>query len=180
MPKFKRLNQRQEVFAQGIASGLSGVEAFKRVTPGNPKDCDAKANQMRGQPGVEERIRELMRENARESEMTRKELLNFYAAVIRTPADQVPAGSPVIQSYETTESGYKIRVCDKIAAGAQLQKMTGWNEPERVELTGDSLNAYIIALRRQPIGGGEVLELENGESELENNEYGLRTPTRPE
>jgi hypothetical protein len=35
-------------------------------------------------------------------------------------------------------------------------------------------------LRRQPIGGGEVLELENGESELENNEYGLRTPTRPE
>jgi hypothetical protein len=58
--------------------------------------------------------------------------------------------------------------------------MTGWNEPERVELTGDSLNAYIIALRRRPIGGGEVLELENGESELENNENGLRTPTRRE
>jgi hypothetical protein len=61
----------------------------------------------------------------------------------------------------------------KVAAGAQLQKMTGWNEPERVELTGDSLNAYIIALRRQPIGGGEVLELENGEPELENNENGF-------
>jgi hypothetical protein len=166
MPKFKRLNQRQEVFAQGIASGLSGVEAFRRVTPGKPKDCDAKANQMRGQPGVEERIRELMRENARESEMTRKELLAFYATAIRTPADQVPPGSPIIQSYEVTEHGHKIRIIDKAAAGAALAKMCDWNAADRVQITGDSLNKYIVALRARPIGGevheGEVRELENG------------------
>jgi hypothetical protein len=60
MPKFKNLNQRQEVFAQGIASGLSGVEAFKRVTPGNPKDCDVKADKMRRQPAVAARIQELL------------------------------------------------------------------------------------------------------------------------
>jgi hypothetical protein len=62
--------------------------------------------------------------------MTREELLDFYAEVIRTPADQVPAGSPVIQSYETTESGYKIRVCDKSCGRCTAAK------DDRLERTG--------------------------------------------
>jgi hypothetical protein len=165
MPKFKRLNQRQEMFARGIASGLSGVEAFKRVTAGDPRDCDVKANQMRGQPGVEERINELMRENALESEMSRKELMTFYARTIRTPADRVPAGSPVIQAYEETpEGGRKIRICDKIAAGAQLARMTGWNEPDKLELSASSsLTQYLSDLRaeREPLPA-KVIEIENG------------------
>jgi hypothetical protein len=45
----------------------------------------------------------------RKSQMTRAELLNFYAGVIRTPADRVPSGSPFIQAYEeTSEGGRKI------------------------------------------------------------------------
>jgi Terminase small subunit len=177
MPRLRK--QTYEIFSQFAASGLSLAESYRRTT-GRTAHADVKGSQWHRYAGVKERITELKAENAKRSQMTREELLDFYAEVIRTPADSVPSGSPVIQAYETTESGYKIRVCDKIAAGAQLQKMTGWNEPERVELTGDSLNAYIIALRRRPIGGGEVLELENGESELENNENGLRTPTRRE
>jgi hypothetical protein len=177
VPKLRKVCH--EKFAQAVASGLNASEAYRQVS-GNHKNANVHSDEWMKCRGVEERIAELRRENDRRSQMTREELLDFYAEVIRTPADSVPSGSPVIQAYETTESGYKIRVCDKIAAGAQLQKMTGWNEPERVELTGDSLNAYIIALRRRPIGGGEVLELENGESELENNENGLRTPTRRE
>ena len=106
--------------------------------------------------------------------MTREELLTFYADVIRTPADQVPAGSPVIQAYEMTESGHKIRIADKIAAGAALSRMTGWNSPEQLEIgAGDSLKNYLLALRRQTLGGGgmsslageqaaPMIELENG------------------
>jgi hypothetical protein len=37
--------------------------------------------------------------------MTREELMDFYAEVIRTSADQVPAGSQVIQACEPTEHG---------------------------------------------------------------------------
>jgi hypothetical protein len=186
MPKLKRLNQRQEIFAQGIACGLSGVEAFKRATPGNPKDCDVKAHKMRWQPLVAARIEELIRENERESAMVRKEfwrenarknvmtreqLLNFYTEAILTPADRIPPGSPVIQNYERTEHGEKIRIVDKAAAGAALSKLCGWNEAEKVEITADSLNAYIVALRNRPIGGeiieGEVCELENGQAPCE-------------
>jgi hypothetical protein len=54
----------------------------------------------------------------------REELLDFYAEVIRTPADSIPAGSPVIQAYEQDGEGrVKLRICDKVTAGAQLQKM---------------------------------------------------------
>ena len=84
--------------------------------------------------------------------MTREELLAFYAAVIRTPADRVPAGSPVIQAYEMTESGPKIRICDKAAAGAQLAKMCGWNEPDKVEMRADSLTSYLRELRSRSHG----------------------------
>jgi hypothetical protein len=118
--------------------------------------------------GVCQRITELMAENANRAQMSREELLTFYAAVIRTPADQVPAGSPVIQSYEVTESGHKIRICDKAAAGAQLAKMCNWNAPERVELGTDSLSTYILQLRQQPIGGGPILPLERNVTPIEN------------
>ena len=65
-----------------------------------------------------------MAENANRAQMSREELLTFYAAVIRTPADRVPAGSPVIQAYEKDGEGHvKLRICDKTAAGAQPQKM---------------------------------------------------------
>jgi hypothetical protein len=104
--------------------------------------------------GVKARIQELMRENERKSQMTREELMAFYAAVIRTPADQVPAGSPVIQAYEMTEHGHKIRIVDKAAVGQALAKMCDWNSADRIKLsTDDSLSAYLLELRAKPIGG---------------------------
>ena len=77
----------------------------------------------------------------------------FYAAVIRTPADRVPAGSPVIQAYEQDGEGrVKLRICDKAAAGAQLAKMCGWNEPDKVEMSANSLTSYLRELRSRSLG----------------------------
>jgi hypothetical protein len=163
-------NQRHEVFAQGIAKGLSASDAFRAVTLGNPKNVDIKACQMRRQRGVEERIRELRAQNARKSEMTREELLAFYAAVIRTPADQVPAGSPVIQAYEMTESGHKVRIADKIAAGAALSRMCDWNSPERFEVSSDSLRSYLLELRTKSLFGEPAVPIERPVLPLGNGE----------
>ena len=53
----------------------------------------------------------------------------------------------------------KVRLADKISGMQQLSKMTGWNEPERVEVSGDTLSRYIIELRKEPIfGGGRVID----------------------
>ena len=106
--------------------------------------------------------------------MTREELLAFYADVIRTPADQVPPGSSVIQSYEETqEGGRKIKLADKIAAGTALSRMTGWNQPEQLALTGNnSLTTYLLELRAKPIGGEIVFPLERRTLPLGNKENG--------
>jgi hypothetical protein len=58
-----------------------------------------------GNPGVEERIKPLMRENHRKSQMTCEELMASHAAVIRTPARSDPCWAPVIQSYEQGRRG---------------------------------------------------------------------------
>ena len=151
MPVLK--NVKHEKFAQLCASGLSRSEAYRKAAGARAgKNSDANSDDWLNARGVRERIRELQERNSRKSEMTREELLTFYAAVIRTPADRVPAGSPVIQAYEMTESGPKIRICDKAAAGAQLAKMCGWNEPDKVEMSADSLTSYLRELRSRSLG----------------------------
>jgi hypothetical protein len=169
------INPRWERFAQLCVLLNSASEAYRKLCGERAsaiKNVDVNSCQLMSKPGVRERVAELRRENDRQSKMSREELVAFYATVIRTPADQVPAGSPVIQSYEVTESGHKIRICDKIAAGAQLQKMCDWNSADKVHVTGDTLNAYLLALRQQPFGRGEVIDLENGSpAELENGQY---------
>ena len=165
--------QAHERFAQHVASGLSLAESYRRTT-GQSANADVKGAQWHGHPGVKQRIAELKARNAQRAQMTREELMAFYADVIRTPADQVLAGSPVIQAYEeTSEGGRKVRICDKVQAGAQLCRMTGWNEPERVRLSvEDSLSAYLLELRAQPIGAGPILPLEGRALQIGNGENG--------
>jgi hypothetical protein len=171
MPKFKNLNQRQEVFAQGIAAGLSGVEAFQRVTSGNPKDCDVKADKMRRQPAVAARIQELMAQNSQASKLSREEALRWLSDLIRTPIGSVGKDSALVQAYEEDRAGnVKVRLADKIAAMQTLCRMTGWNEPDQVSLSGtDTLSAYLLELRAQPISG-PILPLERHQLSLENGE----------
>ena len=147
-------NVKHERFAQLCATGLSRAEAYRRVAGARAgKNSDANSDDWLNARGVRQRITELRAENAKRAKMTREELLAFYADVIRTPADQVPPGSSVIQTYEETpEGGRKIRICDKVAAGAQMAKMCDWNSAERVELSANSLTSYLLELRKRPIG----------------------------
>ena len=137
-----------------------------QLFPGGKLDADKLADALLSDDwlnarGVRERIRELQERNSRKGEMTREELLTFYADVIRTPADQVPLAPPLFQAYEkTSEGGRKVRICDKVQAGAQLCRMTGWNEPERVRLSAeDSLSAYLLELRPKRLAAGRFCRL---------------------
>jgi terminase small subunit-like protein len=159
-----------ERFATFAASGLSLAESYRRTT-GQTKNADVKGTQWHGYAGIKERIAELKAQNAQRAQMTREEMMAFYAAVIRTPADQVPAGGPIIQAYEETEHGHKIRLVDKAAAGAALAKMCGWDEPTKIVVTTDPLLAYLRELRATPIGG-TVLSFEHQPLNLENGATG--------
>ena len=86
-------SSRQEKFAQLCASGLNNSEAYRRLS-GKERNADVRAAQLMAQPGVRERVAEIKEQNARGAQLTRDELLGFYAEVIRTPADEVPPGIP--------------------------------------------------------------------------------------
>ena len=170
MPRLRKI--AYEKFAQFVASGLSLAESYRRTT-GQTKNADVKGTQWHGYAGIKERIAELKEQNAQRAQLTREELLAFYAAVIRTPADQVPAGSPVIQAYEQDGEGrVKIRICDKAAAGAALARMCNWNSAERLEIGVNTLTGYLRELRAQPFGGGSVLPLERAVLPLESGSNG--------
>jgi Terminase small subunit len=171
MPRLRKI--AYEKFAQFVASGLSLSEAYRRTT-GQTKNADVKGTQWHGYAGIKERIAELKAQNAQRAQMTREELMAFYAAVIRTPANQVPAGSPVIQAYEQDGEGrVKLRLCDKVQAGAALARMCGYNEPEQLRLSsGNSLTNYLLELRSQSLFGGPVLSLEQPALPVRNEENG--------
>ena len=191
MPKFKNLNQRQEVFCQHVAAGLSGVEAFKRVTPGSPRDCDVKAAQMRRKPGVEERIRELMRENDKRATLSREQMLEWLTRVIMTGAGSVTPTDSLCQAHKVTNGNgwesHEVKVPDKLGALQTLCKMCNWFSPEKFEFgVADSLKDYLSELRAQPFGSGgtfvatvdratPLIELENGESGEERRNGGTET-----
>ena len=71
-----------------------------------------------------------------------------------------------------TESGPKIRISDKIAAGAALARMCNWNSAERLEIGVNTLTGYLRELRAQPFGGGSVLPLERAVLPLESGSNG--------
>jgi Terminase small subunit len=135
---------------------MPGTRAYRKVAgarAGKPENDDVHSHEWSRRPDVKARIQELKAQNAQRAQMTREELMAFYAAVIRTPADQVPAGSPIIQAYEEAERGHKIRLVDKAAAGAALAKMCGWDEPTKILVATDPLLAYLKEIRATPING---------------------------
>ena len=161
---------RHERFAEFVASGATYAEAYRRVS-GDCKNTDVKGNQWLNKCGMKARIAELRAENARKSELSRAEALRWLSDLIRTPIGSVGKDSPLVQAYEEdSEGNVKVRLADKIAGLQTLCRMTGWNEPDQVRPSGtDTLSAYLLELRSQPING-PILPLERHQLSLENAE----------
>ena len=159
---------RHERFAQHCAAGATCAEAYRRVT-GDCKNTDVKGNQWLNKSGMKARVAELRAENALRSQLTRDEALKWLADLIRTPIGSVGKDSSLVQAYEENSEGkVKVRLADKIAGLQTLCRMTGWNEPDQVRLSGtDTLSAYLLELRAQPMSG-PILPLERHQLSLEN------------
>ena len=169
---------RDEAFCQHIASGMTHAEAYRQVSGRKSKNTDVNAAQWMKHPGVQERIRELKAQNDTKSQLTREEAMEWLTAVVKTPAGQINMDHPLAQSYKVdTDGNLDVRMPDKIGAIQILCKMCGWFEPDRVKFSvDDSLSAYLLELRAQPIGGTvlpfghQLLDLENGENGEANGE----------
>jgi hypothetical protein len=75
-------NSRHEKFAQAVASGLSGSEAYRQVVGAAAgKNADVIANQLMNQHGVRERIAELKEANSRKATLSREQTIEFLCNV---------------------------------------------------------------------------------------------------
>jgi hypothetical protein len=164
---------RHERFAQHCAAGATCAEAYRRVT-GDCKNTDVKGNQWFNKSGMKARVAELRAENALRSQLTRDEALKWLADLIRTPIGSVGKDSALVQAYEEdSEGNVKVRLADKIAGMQTLCRMTGWNEPEKIQLGADSLSNYLLELRSQSLFGARpVLPLERAVLPLESESNG--------
>ena len=117
-------NSRHEKFAQAVASGSSGSEAYRQVVgAGAGKNADVMADQLMNQHGVRERVNELKEANSRKATLSREQTIEFLCNVIKTSAANVEVDSPLVQSAEFVDGKpVKFRIPDKIAAAKELTR----------------------------------------------------------
>ena len=160
-------NVRHEKFAQCVASGLSGADAYRQAAEYSGKQADGNAANWMKRPGVRERIAELKEANSRRATLSREQTIEFLCNVINTSAAKVEADSPLVQSAEFVDGKpVKLKIPDKIAAVRELVRICGWAQPARLELSArDTLADFIDSIRNAPRHPGMVAHAEdNGES----------------
>ena len=119
-------NPRHEKFAQGVSSGLTAAEAYRKA---GYREASAKHNatRLRDNEVVTRRIAEIQAENERKSEMNRDELISIVVRFIRNDRLEVWP--------------------DRIKSAELLAKLCGWNERERVAAVTDPLQVLIDSIR---------------------------------
>lgn len=130
------LDPRREAFAQGVASGLSQAEAYRRANPRSlqwkPETVLKRASEMVREGNVPGRIAELRRQTAAAIQWTREDSLRVLSEIAQGEAANR----------------------DKVAAVKELNTMGGFNEPAKVDLTNSdgSLTPQMIVIQGVKVG----------------------------
>lgn len=142
MPALK--NPKWEKFAQAIANGSTGVQAYRDEVA---VDCTTKtaieqASRMLADRNVSARVEELQKlaETTLEKRLgwNKEKALSYLVEILETPISEVNADHRLAQELKDTEDGRQIKIPSKADAMKQIATMCGWNEPEKVEHSGVS------------------------------------------
>jgi phage terminase small subunit len=112
-------NPKHERFAQLVASGMTAQAAFTQAGYPSPQN----APRLRNNALVAKRIEELQARNERKAEMealSRDELIGILTEIV----------------HATRARLSEARLGDGLKAAEMLAKMSGWNEPEKVNVQG--------------------------------------------
>lgn len=115
------LDQRREKFAQGVASGLSLAESYRRANPRSLKWKDktvwSRASELMADSKVSGRIKELQAEAAKNAILTRQEWLQRMIDVADGGEDQ-PSRLKALIEFGKAEGFYEAEKLDVKHAGA--------------------------------------------------------------
>ena len=126
-------NQKHEKFAQAVAAGQSACAAY--VTAGYEADS-GNATRLAGKADVQARVLEIQRETAACGQVSKAELLAFYASIIRTPVGAITKDHQLCEEYSVVQTKHgthtRTKMPGKIEAAREIAKLCGFYEPEIV------------------------------------------------
>ena len=135
-------NPRHELFAQTMASGKSASEAY-RQSGAKGKNADVHAARLMVNDSIRKRVAELKEAQSKKCEMTRDQLREFLVSVILAKPEDANFDNPICE-ITMSKAGPAVVFPSKLGAAAQLAKLTGWNEVEKVSVeAGDTLSAFL-------------------------------------
>lgn len=138
MPALK--NQKHEKFAQAVANGSTGVQAYKdQVSEGcTTMSAMTQASRLLADVKISSRVAELQKlaNDTLEKRLgwNKEKALTYLVEVLETPIGEVDKLHRLAQEYRDTEDGTTIKLPSKADAMKQLAVMCGWNEPEKFTL----------------------------------------------
>lgn len=153
------LTEKQKEFARGVFDGLSQRDAYKRAydcTSKKDKTVDELASRLARNAKVKGYLAELNKEVERSAVLSKQERMEWLSDVVRTPIAKVDENSSLCQSHSVTESEFgtttKVTMPSKLSAIAELNKMDGAYEPERIEVKSEfSFGSLLRDLPSDPL-----------------------------
>lgn len=128
-------NPRHEKFAVLVANGKTQADAYREVWHGSRrwKDESVHVKASRVMAKVGPRVKELQQIAATNAGITRDELVEIMAEIVRTPGDAVPSGSRIVQEVREGKFGSTKVIPSKVAAADFIAKVCGFYAPQKVE-----------------------------------------------
>lgn len=147
------LNPRQQKFAELIVAGQTAKAAYFEAFPRCRTEGTAEANGARllGNAKVAEFIEALRWETGEKVKSnliaSKTEVAEFLTSVLRTPAGSIDEEHQLCQAFKFTKGERSLKIPDKIKAADSLAKLLGYNQPEKVEVTGDVISDILAGIR---------------------------------
>ena len=158
-------NVKHEKFCQNIAKAMNQSESYTEAGYKDTKNTRQRASKLTTINYISERIDELREKNQALLGIEKKEILNKLKDMLSanlvemTDAELQKLPKEIqlcINKIETTTSWvdkvlyktHKIWILDKLKAIEIINKMCGWNEPEKVDIMGKSIEKIGEAIQR--------------------------------
>lgn len=135
MPALK--NPKHEAFAQAIANGSTGVQAYRDEVAIGCTTISAmvQASRLLADDKVSLRVAELQKlaETTLEKRLgwNKEKALSYLVEILETPVGEVDKLHRLAQEYKDTEDSSQVKLPSKADAMKQISAMCGWNEPEK-------------------------------------------------
>lgn len=143
-------NQRHERFCVEVVAGAHYGDAYTKAGfKAKPSVAAVNGSRLAKTKLVKARIAELKAKQSDKSEMSRDELRRYLIEVLQTPVGEINIKHRLCQSYREGDDSLEVKMPDKLKAAAELIKLCGWAEPDKIQVeAGGSIGALLEKIRK--------------------------------